>query len=67
MDLNLSVRSVEIKTGSYKEINLDITDADRNEVLSHFSIEDVVRYFGTAEVLAHIGEDEARNYFGIDQ
>ena len=47
---------------------IDLTgEFDIGEVLEEMAIKDIVYYLGASDLLEEIGEQEARDYFGIEE
>lgn len=65
MDLRLDAQRVEVTTRNYKQIDVEVYDIDKDDVLNHFKIEDVLDHFGQEIILDYIGEKECKKYFHL--
>lgn len=67
MDLNFKCEKCKIEGQSYDEIIVDIKNVDSYEILSHFTIEEIIKYFEDDKILDKIGEDRVIEYFNLSK
>ncbi|MGL5729174.1 MAG: hypothetical protein ACRCYD_15140 [Plesiomonas sp.] len=64
-DLSFDCANVEISAVNVYKCNVAVSDADVEEILDHFTADDIVNNFNIGELLDAIGEQEVKNHFGL--
>lgn len=65
IQVKVHASKVEVSAENSKGVVIEFL-ADDNELLSHFSVADIVAHFDVDDLLSEIGEDAAREYFDIE-
>lgn len=67
MDITFDAESVEVLGTFDGTCNVTVKGVFPENILKHFSFEDIIEYLGKNVILDHIGESEAREHFGIEE
>ena len=65
MDLRLDAERVEVTARGFREVDVEVYDVDKSDVLEHFKLDDIIDHFGIDKVLDYIGVDEIKEYFHL--
>lgn len=63
---SIQLSSLAVSPQGQRSINMDF-DADADDILSHFTLQEVIEYFGQEEVLHEIGKQAAIEYFDLEE
>ena len=66
MDLRIEADEVTIATTYNRMVGLDITGADRDEILAQMDLQDVIDHYPLTDILDLLDIDEIRDYFGLE-
>lgn len=64
MDLEIKCDSASATLGTRKMVVV-IENADKSEILGHFTVKDIIDNFSIRELLDEIGSDEAEKHFDL--
>lgn len=65
MDLKVSAQNVEISAYGFRQVNVELLDVDKDDVLHNFKLDEVIDYLGSDKVLDYIGEKVCKEYFHL--
>lgn len=65
MDIQIDCKSAVITPASNREVSVEIEGAEIQDILHHFTVEQIVDHFKTNELLDAIGQDEAEKHFDL--
>lgn len=63
INLSLTASNCSVETHSTRKISVDIENADKSEILEHFTIEEIISHYGDDVLLDSIGQDRAIEHF----
>lgn len=66
MNIDFNATEATLSPAYGRIFNVSASGVEESEILDHFTIEEVIKHFGDAELLASIGVDRAVEYFGLE-
>ena len=66
MDLEFKADSVGVRSYDKWQTLVELSGVTEGDVLEHFSVEDIISYFGEDAILDRIDEQKARDFYGIE-
>lgn len=65
MYLRLNAQKVEVTAYGIRNVDIEIIDVDKSDVLNHFKIEDVLDHFSQDDILEYIGKQSCKEHFDL--
>lgn len=66
MDLEFKADSIGVRSYDKWQTVVELSGVTEEDVLEHFSVEDIISYFGEDAILDRIDEKKVRDFYGIE-
>lgn len=65
MDISFTASSITTNADNHKRVTVECSGVNGDDVLSQFSIKEIINYLGEEEILDTIGEKAVKDHFDL--